>query len=124
MWTEWEWVNPPMVLNTEYRTTKRYGGKAVYEKRIIENGSECVKWRCDGETTWFTYAEIHGAAAVSHTQAASTITAGGFAGKVTANGTAMASLGDTQLRNIYAGTSDMTAGTTALGTGAIYLVYE
>ena len=28
------------------------------------------------------------------------------------------------LRNIYAGTSDMTAGTTALETGAIYLVYE
>lgn len=28
------------------------------------------------------------------------------------------------LRDIYAGTSDMTAGTTALKTGAIYLVYE
>lgn len=29
-----------------------------------------------------------------------------------------------QLRNIYAGTTDMTAGTTALANGAIYLVYE
>ena len=28
------------------------------------------------------------------------------------------------LRNIYAGTTDMTAGTTALATGAIYFVYE
>lgn len=28
------------------------------------------------------------------------------------------------VRNIYAGTADMTAGTTALKTGCIYLVYE
>lgn len=32
-WTE-EWVNPPMVPNVEYRTTKRHNGKAVYVKRI------------------------------------------------------------------------------------------
>lgn len=29
-WTEWEWVNPPMVLGVEYRTTKRHKGKPVY----------------------------------------------------------------------------------------------
>lgn len=28
------------------------------------------------------------------------------------------------VRNIYAGTDDMTAGTTALVTGSVYLVYE
>ena len=33
-------------------------------------------------------------------------------------------VGTAQARKIYAGTSDMTAGTTALETGAIYLVYE
>lgn len=33
-------------------------------------------------------------------------------------------LGQSQVRNIYAGTEDMTAGVTALATGAIYVVYE
>lgn len=27
-----EWINPPMVLGTEYRTTERYKGKPVYKK--------------------------------------------------------------------------------------------
>jgi hypothetical protein len=31
-WQPWEWVNPPMVLGTEYRTTERFNGKAVYAK--------------------------------------------------------------------------------------------
>lgn len=31
---EMEWHNPPMVLDTEYRTTERYLGKAVYTKLI------------------------------------------------------------------------------------------
>jgi hypothetical protein len=30
----WEWVNPPMSLGVEYRTTKRYNGNAVYMKAI------------------------------------------------------------------------------------------
>lgn len=34
VWQEWEWVNPPMVLATEYRTTERWNGKAVYTKLI------------------------------------------------------------------------------------------
>ena len=29
-WGEWEWQNPPMIIGTEYRTTERYDGKAVY----------------------------------------------------------------------------------------------
>ena len=33
-WTDWEFVNPPMALNTEYRTTERFDGKVVYAKRI------------------------------------------------------------------------------------------
>lgn len=33
-WSEWEWVNPPMVLGVEYRTTERCEGKPVYAKRI------------------------------------------------------------------------------------------
>ena len=30
MWGPWEWVNPPMELGTEYRTTERYMRKPVY----------------------------------------------------------------------------------------------
>ena len=33
-WGEWEWVNPPMVVGTEYRTTERYKGKPVYCKLV------------------------------------------------------------------------------------------
>lgn len=29
-YNEWEWVNPPMVLGVEYRTTERYNGMPVY----------------------------------------------------------------------------------------------
>lgn len=31
---ETEWLNPPMVLGEEYRTTRRYRGAAVYEKTL------------------------------------------------------------------------------------------
>ena len=34
VWYEWEWVNPPMALGVEYRTTERYMGKPVYYQRI------------------------------------------------------------------------------------------
>ena len=33
-WLPWEWVNPPMQLGVEYRTTERYLGKPVYTKMI------------------------------------------------------------------------------------------
>ena len=33
-WTAWEWVNPPMELGVEYRTTERYLGKPVYVKVV------------------------------------------------------------------------------------------
>lgn len=29
-----EWINPPMALGVEYRTTERYNGKSVYVKAI------------------------------------------------------------------------------------------
>lgn len=62
--------------------------------------------------------------AENHTQAASTITAGTFAGKVVANATATATVTAAQVRNIYAGTGAMTAGTTKLTTGVVYVQYE
>lgn len=63
------------------------------------------------------------AAALSALTAAG-VKAGTFAGKVLANATAVATVTDKQMRNIYAGTADMTAGTTALTTGDIYVMYE
>lgn len=38
VWYEWEWVNPPMVVGTEYRTTERYLGKPVYVK-VVDFGA-------------------------------------------------------------------------------------
>ena len=33
-WQPVEWINPPMTLGTEYRTTERYLGKPVYTKVV------------------------------------------------------------------------------------------
>lgn len=60
----------------------------------------------------------------AHNQAASTITTGTFAGKVVANATAVAALGDKQVRNIYIGDTDMTAGESNLPAGDIYIYCE
>lgn len=64
-----------------------------------------------------------GAAAASHNQAASTITAGTFAatGVKAMNGTDYTTA---RVRNIQASTTDLTAGSSALANGDIYLVYE
>lgn len=35
-WGEWEWINPPMELGKEYRTTERWDGKPVYKKRLAD----------------------------------------------------------------------------------------
>lgn len=34
IWGPWEWVNPPMKLGVEYRTTERYLGNPVYCKLV------------------------------------------------------------------------------------------
>lgn len=43
-WSPWEWVNPPMLLGVEYRTTERYQGKPVYAMAFacgaMTNGAE------------------------------------------------------------------------------------
>lgn len=36
-WSAWEFINPPMLLGVEYRTTERHLGKPVYKKRITVN---------------------------------------------------------------------------------------
>ena len=58
------------------------------------------------------------------TTQANWISAGTFAGKMVANASAVSNLTNSQVRNIYAGTTDLTAGTSTLATGDIYLCYE
>lgn len=60
-WGEWEYINPPMRLGVEYRTTERYLGKPVYVKLVncgilpigvltyahgIQNIQYCVRYNC------------------------------------------------------------------------------
>ena len=52
------------------------------------------------------------------------LSGGTLGGQVVANASAVATLETKQVRNIYAGTSDLTAGSSALPTGDIYIVYE
>ncbi len=36
-WSAWEWDNPPLMENVEYRTTKRWNGKVLYaQRRMLE----------------------------------------------------------------------------------------
>ena len=49
IWSEFEWINPPMATGVEYRTTERYKGVAVYKKVDTEGN---ILWRKDGETKW------------------------------------------------------------------------
>lgn len=60
----------------------------------------------------------------SHTHAASDIKAGTLGGKVQANAAAAAALDAAQVRSIRASTADLAAGTAALPSGEVYLVYE
>ena len=73
-----------------------------------------------------TQTALNGKANTSHTHAAGDITSGTLA--VARGGTGQTTLTPAVttkgVRQIYAGTADMTAGTTALTTGCIYLVYE
>lgn len=81
-WSEWEYVNPPMFIGVEYRTTERWQGKAVYTKLVhigtlpaagnvatcahgasATNILRCTASTSEGATipTWFTdkyYGEI------------------------------------------------------------------
>ena len=65
--------------------------------------------------------QLDGKAASSHTHAAGQVIAGTFGGNVVA--AANGDIGTKMVRNIYAGTSDIGAGS-ALAMGDIYLVYE
>lgn len=69
---------------------------------------------------------LNGKANTSHTHAAGDITSGTLPASRGGTGqtTLTPAVTTKGVRQIYAGTADMTAGTTALTTGCIYLVYE
>ena len=56
-WLPWEWVDPPMKLGVEYRTTERYLGNPVYKKM----DSDGVIWWSTDQSTWKCEAERVGA---------------------------------------------------------------
>ena len=58
VWSEWEWVNPPLHVGTEYRTTERRNGIAVY-KMLDTDG--VLKYHLEGGTSWISYAQESGA---------------------------------------------------------------
>lgn len=62
--------------------------------------------------------------AAAHKHSAADVSAGTLGGQVQANAGAAAALGTAQVRNIRAGTADLTAGSSSLASGEIYLVYE
>ena len=55
---EWEYINPPMEIGVEYRTTERINGKTVYKKNV----DGVIQYRLDGSTEWKPYSNTIGAA--------------------------------------------------------------
>ena len=93
-------------------------GKA--DKTTVDNHikDSAVHVTSTEKSTW------NGKAAGTHTHAAGDIKAGTLAGQVVANASAVSSYSTSQIRNIKASTTDLTANSSSLTTGDIYLVYE
>ena len=62
-WGAWEWVNPPMAMGTEYRTTERWNGSVVYTKLVDCGLSASSKTVSSGVST--AYAIIRDAVVVN-----------------------------------------------------------
>ena len=110
------------------------GSNLTTNRALISNGSGKVTVSAvtstelgylDGVTSAIQ-TQLNGKAASSHNQAAGTITAGTLAGKVVANASAVATVTTKQVRNIFAGTTEATAGSafSGLSDGDIYYQYE
>ena len=97
----------------------------ILQIQQIEGGSQTATYKVYHTGYKPSPADI-GAAASSHNHSASNITSGTLSAARGGTGqtTITPAVGTSALRAIYAGTSDMTAGTTALTTGSIYFVYE
>lgn len=56
-WNPWEWENPPLVADTEYRTTERINSNAVYK---MADAAGNVMYRLDGDSEWRSYFDLVG----------------------------------------------------------------
>lgn len=54
----------------------------------------------------------------------SNLASGTLSNSLTANANATSTITSAQVRNIYAGTQDMTSGSSVLTTGSVYICYE
>lgn len=97
----------------------RFGETFEVNDRIVYDGALGV-WQHIGGTGVTSVAGKTGAVTLN----GGDIGAGTFAGKEVANASAASTLSDAQVRNIKASTTDLTAGSSALATGDIYIVYE
>ncbi|MDF2611357.1 MAG: hypothetical protein K0R92_2831 [Lachnospiraceae bacterium] len=105
-------------IHTLFYSTKTTGRAQI---AMSYNAVETIYIRYFYNNVWSSWAPM---AKESHTQAASTITGGTLAGTITANASAVSVLTTAQVRNIKASTTDLTAGSSALTTGELYIVYE
>ena len=100
-----EWA---LVMTYYYNAEKSFGWQIAYDMAAYQ-----IAYRYKRNSSWFDWNYI----AITNAE-------GTFTGKVRSNPTARAVLTDYQLRDIAAGSTDMTAGSTALSNGLVYLVYE
>lgn len=98
----------------EYRTVFTF-----YKKE--DNATWFGTYDANKTTPWSGWSKIYND---ENKPSAEEILPGTFIGKMMAQYTAGSNLGESQLRNIYAGTASMTAGTTKLNPGYIYLQYK
>ena len=54
-WGEWEWVNPPVAVGVEYRTTDRLFGAPVYKKAISLGGTSTTALSVEHGITGIDY---------------------------------------------------------------------
>lgn len=93
-------------------------------KADTSNPHQVTAAQIGAATTSDMQTALNGKANTSHTQSASSIMDGTLAGEVKANANAQTTLSNAQVRNISVGTADLQAGTSALTTGEVYVVYE
>ena len=111
-----------LTLNDKSVTTD---AKNILQIEQIDGGTKTAGYNVYHTGYKPTPADI-GAAESSHNHSASNITSGTLSANRGGTGqtTVTPAVGTKGVRQIYAGTDDMTAGTTSLTTGVLYFVYE
>ena len=105
-----------------------HGGTGASDATTARNNLGAAASSHTHDDRYYTESEtnnlLNAKANSSHTHSASQVSSGTFSGAVYANAAAMATIWDSQVRSISAGTTDLSPGSSSLTTGAVYLVYE